>query len=106
LGLVTANLAERSMEFFDANLRHIEGLFAGAFQDQMTLATVLHAVSAAGSPCIHHHNLLFGIRREYREGRLLVGPVDFGPVLSALTRKLRLCVVAGPERGLPTYSLH
>ena len=94
------------MEFFDANLRHIEGLFAGAFQDQMTLATVLHAVSAAGSPCIHHHNLLFGIRREYREGRLLVGPVDFGPVLSALTRKLRLCVVAGPERGLPTYSLH
>jgi hypothetical protein len=104
--LVTANLAQRSMEFLDANLRHLDGLFAGTFHDQMTLATVLHAVSPDGSPCIHYHNLLFGIRREFRAGRMLVGPVAFRPMLEALTRKLGLCVVAGPEPGLPTYSLH
>jgi hypothetical protein len=104
--LVTANMAHRSMEFFDENLRHVDRLFAGTFQDQMTLATVLHAVSPDGSPCIHHHNLVFGIRREFREGRMLLGPLDFRPMLQALTRTLEVGLVAGPEPGLPTYSLH
>jgi hypothetical protein len=104
--LVTSDLAHRSSAFLDENLRHVDRLFAGTFHDQMTLATVLHVVPPDGSPCIHFHNLLFGIRREFHKGRMLVGPLDFRPMLQALTRKLELGVVAGHEPGLPTYSLH
>jgi hypothetical protein len=97
LNLVTSNMAHRSYAFLDENLRHVDRLFAGMFHDQMTLATVLHAVSPDGSPCIHYHNLIFGIRREFRNGHTLIGSLDFRPVLEALTRKLRLCVVAEPK---------
>src|SRR5262249_9723364 len=103
LRLVTSNLAHRSMKFLDENLWHIDERFAGTFHAQMTLATVLHAVLPDGSPCIHYHNLVFGIRREFREGHTLVGPLDFRPMLAALTRKLKLCVVAEPREGPPEH---
>jgi hypothetical protein len=104
--LVTSTLAHRSSALLDENLRHVDRLFAGTFHDQMTLATVFHVVSPDGSPCIHHHNLVFGIRREFRDGRMLLGPLDFRPMLQALTKTLKVGLVAGPRPGLPTYSLH
>jgi hypothetical protein len=94
LGLVASNLEHRSAEFLGENLRHVDGLFSGTFHDQMTLATVLHAVRPDGTPEIHYHNLIFGVRREFREGRTLTGPLDLKPVLAALTRRLRLGIVA------------
>jgi hypothetical protein len=91
---VASNLEHRSAEFFEENLRHVEGLLCGTFHDQMTLATVLHAVRPDGTPEIHSHNLIFGVRREFREGRTRAGPLDLKPVLAALTRRLRLGIVA------------
>jgi hypothetical protein len=60
----------------------------------MTLVSVLHAVRPDGTPELHSHKLIFGVRREFWEGRTLTGPLDLKPVLAALTRRLRLGLVA------------
>jgi hypothetical protein len=103
LEVVKWNLGRRPMKFLDENLRHIDWLFAGTLHDQMTLATVLHVVLPDGSPCIHYHNLVFALRREFRPGQTLVGPLDLSPMLDALTRRLKPCVVAGQREGVPSY---
>ena len=64
LELVTSNLKRRPMEIFEANLLHVDALLAGTFHDQMTLVSVLHVVRPDGTPEIHYHNLVFGVRRE------------------------------------------
>jgi hypothetical protein len=94
LPLVASNLEHRAAEFLEANLRHIDGLFAGTFHDQMTLVSVLHAVRPDGTPEIHYHKLVFGVRREWRGEKALVGPLDFEPMLAVLGRRLRVGVVA------------
>jgi hypothetical protein len=93
LGLVTSNLKRRPMELFEENLRHVDALFAGTFHDQMTLVSVLHVFQPGGARQIHYHNLVFGVRREFRDGRVLVGPLDLKPMLDALTSELQLGVV-------------
>ena len=94
LDLVASNLEHRPDEFLGENLRHVEGLFAGMFHDQMTLVTVLHAVRPDGTPEFHYHNLVFGVRREVRGERTLVGPLDVKLLLDTLGRRLWLGVVA------------
>jgi hypothetical protein len=95
LGLVTANLGRRPMEIFEANLVHVDALLADTFHDQMTLVSVLHVVRPDGTPEIHYHNLVFGVRREFRAERTIIGPLDLKPMLDALTTQFhfRLGVV-------------
>jgi hypothetical protein len=89
LELVTSNLKQRPMEIFEANLVHVDALLAGTFHDQMTLVSVLHVVRPDGTPEIHYHNLVFGVRREFREGRTIIGPLDLKPMLDSLTTQFR-----------------
>ena len=89
LELVTATLKHRPMEIFEANLLHVDALLAGTFHDQMTLVNVLHVVRPDGTPEIHYHNLVFGVRREFREGRTIIGPLDLKPMLDSLTTQFR-----------------
>ena len=89
LSVVTSNLKCRPMEIFEANLLHVDALLAGTFHDQMTLVNVLHVVRPDGTPEIHYHNLVFGVRREFREGRAIVGPLDLKPMLDTLTKQFR-----------------
>jgi hypothetical protein len=90
---VASNLEHRSLEFLDTNLRYLDGLSSGTFHDQMVLVTVLHAVRPDGTPSIHYHNLIFGLRKEIREDRTLIGPLDLGPMCEALGRRLRVGLV-------------
>jgi hypothetical protein len=92
---VTANLKRRPMEIFEANLVQIDALLAGTFHDQMTLVTVLHTVRPDGTPEFHYHNLVFGVKREFRAGRIISGPLDLKPMLDSLTNQfgLRLGVI-------------
>ena len=92
-------MLHRPGEFLRENLRHIDRLFAGTFHDQMTLVTVPHAVKPDGTPEIHYHNLVFGVRRESRSGQTLVGPLDFRPLLAALARELRVGVMGQCMEG-------
>jgi hypothetical protein len=98
LEVVTANLTRRPMEIFEANLAHVDALLAGTFHDQMTLVTVAHARRPDGTPEFHYHNLVFGVSREFRAGRTIVGPLDLKPMLDALTTqfRFRLGVVTQP----------
>src|SRR5512135_954543 len=98
LELVTANLKDRPMEVFEANLFHIDSLLADTFHDQMTLVTALHMARADGTPELHFHNLVFGVRREFRAGRTIVGPLDLEPMLDTLAQQfgLQLRVVTQP----------
>src|SRR5512135_1340172 len=48
LELVTANLRDRPMEVFKANLFHIDALLADTFHDQMTLVAVPHVARPDG----------------------------------------------------------
>ena len=89
LELVTSNLERRPMEIFEANLLHVDALLAGTFHDHMTLVSVLHVVRPDGTPEIHYHNLVFGVRREFREGRTIIGPLDLKPMLDSLTTQFR-----------------
>ena len=89
LELVTSNLKRRPMEIFEANLLHVDALLAGTFHDHMTLVSVLHVVRPDGTPEIHYHNLVFGVRREFREGRTIIGPLDLKPMLDSLTTQFR-----------------
>jgi hypothetical protein len=93
LELVASNLERRSSEFLDTNLRYLDGLFSGAFHDQMTLVTVLHAVRPDGTPSLHYHNLVFGLRKEIRDDGTLIGPLDLGPLITALGQRLRVGLV-------------
>lgn len=98
LELVTANLKDRPMEVFEANLFHIDSLLAGTFHDQMTLVTALHMARADGTPELHYHNLVFGVRREFRAGSTIIGPLDLEPMLGTLAQQfgLQLRVVTQP----------
>jgi hypothetical protein len=93
LPLVASNLERRHSEFLDTNLRYLDGLFSGALHDQMILVNVLHAVRPDGTPSLHYHNLVFGLRKEIREDRTLIGPLDLGPLLGALGRRLQVGLV-------------
>jgi hypothetical protein len=93
LGLVATHLKRHPMKFFEENLGYIDALFDGTFHDQMTLVSTLHVFKPDGERQIHYHNLVFGVRREFRDGRELVGPLDLKPMLHALTSELRLGVV-------------
>ncbi len=99
LSVVASNLTHCPSQFFDENLRHIDRLFAGTFDDQMTLVSVLHAARTDGSPELHYHNLVFGVRREFRSGQALVGPLDFQPMLATLARELRVAVIGCNNEG-------
>ena len=77
------------MEIFEANLLHVDALLAGTFHDQMTLVNVLHVVRPDGTPEIHYHNLVFGVRREFRGGKTIIGPLDLKPMLDTLTKEFR-----------------
>jgi hypothetical protein len=90
LELVTANLKDRPMEVFEANLFHIDSLLADTFHDQMTLVTVPHMARPDGTPEFHYHNLVFGVRREFRAGRTIIGPLDLKPMLETLAQQFRL----------------
>ena len=90
LEFVTANLKDRPMEVFEANLMHIDSLLADTFHDQMTLVTVLHVARSDGTPEFHYHNLVFGVRREFRAGRTIIGPLDLKPMLETLAQHFRL----------------
>ena len=89
LELVASTLERRPMDVFEANLVHVDALFAGTFHDQMTLVSVLHVVRPGGTPEIHYHNLVFGVRREFRAGRTIIGPLDLKPMLDSLTTQFR-----------------
>ena len=90
LELVTSNLKDRPMEVFEANLFHIDALLADTFHDQMTLVTAVHMTRPDGTPEFHYHNLVFGVRREFRAGRTIVGPLDLEPMLGTLAQQFRL----------------
>ena len=98
LELVTANLKDRPMEVFEANLFHIDSLLADTFHDQMTLVTALHMARPDGTPELHYHNLVFGVRREFRAGSTIIGPLDLEPMLDTLAQQfgLQLRVVTQP----------
>jgi hypothetical protein len=98
-GRVTWNMRHWPARFFEENLRYLGRLIHGTFHDQMTLATVLHMVRPDGTPEVHYHNVIFGVRREFRPGRTLVGPLDFSPMLAALTKGCRLAVTGSCTEG-------
>ena len=93
LPLVASNLKHHPTKFMEENLKHVDALFAGTFNDQMTLVSVLHVFKPGGERQIHCHNLVFGVRREFRDGRELIGPLDLTRMLVRLTSELRLGVV-------------
>jgi hypothetical protein len=93
LTLVAASMKHHPTKFMEENLRHVDELFGGTFHDQMTLVSTLHVFKPGGERQIHFHNLVFGVRREFRDGQVLVGPLDLKPMLDTLTSKLRLGVV-------------
>ena len=93
LSLVASNLKHHPTKFMEENVKHVDELFAGTFHDQMTLVSVLHVFKPGGERQIHYHNLVFGVRREFRDGRELIGPLDLTRMLGALTSELRLGVV-------------
>ena len=93
LPLVASNLKHHPPKFMEENLKHVDALFAGTFHDQMTLVSVFHIFKPGGERQIHYHNLVFGVRREFRDGRELIGPLDLTRMLGALTSELRLGVV-------------
>ena len=88
-----ANLERHSAKFMEENIKHIDALFAGTFHDQMTLESAIHVIKPSGERQFHVHNLVFGVRREFRDDRALIGPLDLTPMLDALTSKLQLGVV-------------
>jgi hypothetical protein len=90
-------MAAKPMALFEENLTHIDGLFAGTYDDQMTLVSCLHVLRPDGVPEVHFHNVIFGVRREFRDGVTRTGPLDFRPLLGALGKRLRLSVIACGE---------
>ena len=89
---LVSNLARRSAEFLGENLRHLDRLLRGTFTDQMTLVTVFHEFRSDGNLEFHQHNVIFGVRREFRGGETLIGPLDLRPVIESLERRLRVAI--------------
>lgn len=84
------------------NLRHLDSVCAGALHDQMIVATVMHTFHSSGSPLLHYHNLIFGLRQEVRGDMDLLGPLDLNPLLKALSQSGPLSVIGGRKEEPPT----
>ena len=77
------------------NFRHFDQLCAGAFNDQMVMATATHAYRPDGSHLFHYHNLIFGLRKEIRDGREIVDPIDLEPLLKVLGTGRNIAFIGG-----------
>src|SRR5512135_389575 len=88
-----ASLRHQTTKFMEENMKHVDMLFAGTFHDQMTLVSVFHVFKPSGERQFHFHNLVFGVGREFRDDRELIGPLDLTRMLDALTSELQLGVV-------------
>jgi hypothetical protein len=80
------------------NLRHLDSVCAGALHDQMILATTPHRFHSDGSPLLHYHNLILGMRQEVRGDMDMLGPLDMEPLLKALGKSGPVSVIGGMAR--------
>jgi hypothetical protein len=80
---------------FTENFRHFDSVCAGALHDQMIVATVLHVFHSDGSPLLHYHNLIFGLRQEVRGHMDILGPLDLDPMLTKLSKSGPLSIIGG-----------
>jgi len=83
---------------FDENLRHLESVCADALHDQMILATSLHLFDSNGSPLLHYHNLIFGMRQEVRGELDVLGQLDMDPLLKALSKSGPMRLIGGKQQ--------
>ena len=83
------------MRSFDENTLHLEWVFSGAFHDQMVLATAIHFHRPSGKIELHYHNLIFGIRKEIRGDRELLGTLDVKPLLDSIYERKDIGYVYG-----------
>jgi hypothetical protein len=77
------------------NLRHLDSICAGAFHDQMILATTPHCFHSDGSLLLHYHNLIFGMRQEVCGDTDILAPLDMGPLLKALSKSGPVSIIGG-----------
>jgi hypothetical protein len=73
----------------EKHLEHLDLISQGAFHDQMTLVSALHCVDPNGDLCFHHHNIIFGLRKENN----LIGILDFEEFLSNLNKYTKIGLV-------------
>lgn len=80
---------------FTENFRHFDSVCAGGLDDQMIVGTAMHRFHSDGSPLLHYHNLIFGLRQEVRGDLDILGPLDMDPLLQKLAKSGPLSVVGG-----------
>jgi hypothetical protein len=95
MDLLVEQLKTDSTRFLDENLKHVDWLCSRVFHDQMVLVFACHVFTAGGDRRVHYHNVIFGLRKEIRDGHELIGPLDMEPLVRALDRRIRVGLVAG-----------